>query len=262
MEYSFDIDVAREYGVDESIMIKNFQFWIMKNKANDKNYNDDRTWTYNSVRAFIKLFPFWNEKQIRRILQSLITKNILITGNYNNNKYDRTLWYAFANEEIFLSILPKEKMEEKKTKKGKSEKVNSIQILNTDNKTNDKPDKETAIDKELYAIVKESFYTVYERLYKEKPVFTNRDFKDMKFIVSKAVLVDKDNPADVLKLKMIALYKECEKNNKFWRYTPGKLLWGWNDLIPEKNSTINTKSDFERIKKENEDLEIKARSRA
>ena len=36
MEYSFNIHIAKKYGVDEAIMIKNFQFWILKNEASDK----------------------------------------------------------------------------------------------------------------------------------------------------------------------------------------------------------------------------------
>ena len=40
MIYSFDSGVAKEYGVNEAIMIANFQFWIKKNKANKNNFFD------------------------------------------------------------------------------------------------------------------------------------------------------------------------------------------------------------------------------
>ena len=141
MEYSFDIEIAKNYGVEEAIMIKNFQFWIMKNKANSKNFYDNKTWTYNSNKAYAILFPFWTEKQIRRILLSLISQNVLIKGNYNNNQYDRTLWYSFSNEVKF--ILLNGKMENPEQENENSETVNSIQILNTDNK----PDKERVAKK-------------------------------------------------------------------------------------------------------------------
>ena len=108
MEYSFDIKVAEKYGVDEAIMIKNFQFWIMKNKASKKHSYDGRTWTYNSAEEYTIFFPFWSAKQIRRILSSLISQGIIITGNYNKVRYDQTLWYAFDDESEFLSeISPK-----------------------------------------------------------------------------------------------------------------------------------------------------------
>jgi hypothetical protein len=102
VDYSFDIEHAQKYGVDEAIIIKNFQFWLRKNKANNKNIKDGRAWTFNSVKAFGILFPFWSSKQIRRTLESLVNQGIIITGNYNKIKNDRTKWYAFQNESIFL----------------------------------------------------------------------------------------------------------------------------------------------------------------
>ena len=60
MEYHFNIEYAKKYGVDEAIMIQNFVFWIMKNKANHTHQHEDRTWTYNTKKAFVALFPFWD----------------------------------------------------------------------------------------------------------------------------------------------------------------------------------------------------------
>lgn len=102
MTYSFDIDVAKEYGVNAAIMIKNFQFWIMKHRAEEKNFYDGRYWTYNSVRGWTELFCFWTPNQIRTILDSLVEKGVLKRGNYNPTPYDRTLWYAFVDEEKWI----------------------------------------------------------------------------------------------------------------------------------------------------------------
>lgn len=97
MTYQFDANIAALYGVDESIMIYNLSFWIRKNEANGKHFHDGRFWTYNSIEAFTKLFPFWTARQIRRILKSLEEKGVIVTGNYNTSAYDRTTWYAFAD---------------------------------------------------------------------------------------------------------------------------------------------------------------------
>lgn len=97
MVYQFDTDIAALYGVDESIMIANLQFWIRKNEANGKHFHDGRFWTYNSIDAFTKLFPFWTARQIRRVLKSLEDKGVIVTGNYNTSAYDRTTWYAFGD---------------------------------------------------------------------------------------------------------------------------------------------------------------------
>jgi len=147
MEYSFDIDFAKKYGVDEAIMIKSFQYWIRLNKANKSNFYDGHYWTYNTISALSELFPFWSEKQVRTILQNLLKLNILIKGNYNKFGFDRTIWYAFQNEAEFLqinkskkakaiskiekSILPNGQMELTKKENATSQIVNTIPITNT-----------------------------------------------------------------------------------------------------------------------------------
>ena len=102
MEYSFNIEFAQEFGVNEAIMIKNFQFWIQKNSANKNSKHDGRTWTYNSAVAFKQLFPFWSTGQVNRTIKSLIDQEVLMVGNYNKAKYDRTKWFAFIDEQSFV----------------------------------------------------------------------------------------------------------------------------------------------------------------
>lgn len=100
--YIFDTEVAIEYGVNEAIMIKNFQFWIERNKANGRHFIDGHYWMYNSNKAFQELFPFWSAKTIRTTLDHLRERGVLIVGNHNQSSYDRTLWYAFADEEKWI----------------------------------------------------------------------------------------------------------------------------------------------------------------
>ncbi|MBC3886793.1 hypothetical protein GH810_00480 [Acetobacterium paludosum] len=97
MNYNFDIVIAQELGVNAAIVINNLQFWIEKNEANGRHFHDDRYWTYNSMKAWKELFPFWTERQIRKTLEDLVEKSIIIKGNYNQVKYDRTLWYSFSD---------------------------------------------------------------------------------------------------------------------------------------------------------------------
>lgn len=104
MEHSFDIHLASEIGLEESIMMKHIVFWISKNKHNKKHNHDGRTWTYNSVSAFDGLFPYFTKSQIRRILKSLVSKELIIEGNYNSAKYDRTKWFAIVDEQRFVDL--------------------------------------------------------------------------------------------------------------------------------------------------------------
>ncbi len=101
MEHLFNVEMARKYGVNAAIVIRHLQFWIIKNKSNKKHLHNGRTWTYCSAQAFTKVFPYWTARQVRRILECLIDRGIIIKGRYNPKGYDRTTWYAFQDEKAF-----------------------------------------------------------------------------------------------------------------------------------------------------------------
>ncbi len=94
--HSFVPDIAVRYGVHAAILLQNISFWCEKNRANGVNEYDGNWWTYNSMKAFTTLFPYMTEKQVRTALDKLISAGILLTGNYNANRYDRTMWYAVS----------------------------------------------------------------------------------------------------------------------------------------------------------------------
>ena len=137
MQHSFDVDIAKEYGILEAILLNNMWFWIEKNRANNTNFYDGFYWTYNSTRAFNELFPYVSQRQIQSALKRLIEKEILQTGNYNKVAYDRTLWYAFT--EKGKCIMQKCKMDYANLLNGDNEKGKPI----PDNKPNKKPSKKT-----------------------------------------------------------------------------------------------------------------------
>ena len=64
MEHGFNVSIAKKYGILEAILIYNFEYWIAKNIANQKNYHNGFYWTYNSTRAFTELFPYVSQRQI------------------------------------------------------------------------------------------------------------------------------------------------------------------------------------------------------
>lgn len=125
------------YGMAEAVLIANFQFWIAKNKANGENSRDGRTWTYNSVRALQELFPYLTPDKISGALNRLVDQGVLVAGVYNPRPADRTKWYAFHDELLFLptlSHLGKSKMDSGKTPNGLPENPKSLvkKDVNTD----------------------------------------------------------------------------------------------------------------------------------
>jgi hypothetical protein len=113
MHHSFDIELACKYGVEEAILIHHFQHWITYNKRLNRNFHEERTWTYQTVEEICAHFPYLTKEQIRDLIERLCTgksrrtksdeiefEPVLIKGNFNKTNFDKTTWYAFQNEEI------------------------------------------------------------------------------------------------------------------------------------------------------------------
>ena len=133
MQHHFDVELAQKYGVAEAILLNHFEYWIELNRANEKNFYDGRYWTFNSMKAFSKIFPYMTEKKIRNALKHLQDEGLIVTGNYNKLAYDRTLWYAFSD--LAESILPKWQMEDPEMANGYFQKVEPIPDNKPDNDT-------------------------------------------------------------------------------------------------------------------------------
>lgn len=101
-ELSFNIEAARRFGVDGAIMLQGMAAWISKNRANERHFHDGRWWTYNSKAALARLFPFWTEKQIRRIVNALTAAEAILQGNYSDGSYHNTTWYALSDDVLEL----------------------------------------------------------------------------------------------------------------------------------------------------------------
>jgi len=128
MNHTFDVGHAEKYGLEEAILITHLQFWILKNRANGKHFHDGRTWTYNSIAAFKVLFPYWKGEKVRRIMESLREQKVLTIGNYNKVAYDRTMWYTFIDESMFLP----DQIDLAKTTNRKGKTAEPIPDINTD----------------------------------------------------------------------------------------------------------------------------------
>lgn len=104
MHHIFDIEIAKQYGVNAAIILQNIEYWITYNKANEKCFYEGRYWTYSSVRAFEELFPYLSGQQIRTALQKLMDDEVIIKGCFNKTGMDRTTWYAITEKgEVILN---------------------------------------------------------------------------------------------------------------------------------------------------------------
>jgi hypothetical protein len=103
LSHSYNVDICCLYGLEEAVLIHHFQYWISHNLNLKRNFHDGRTWSFQTHAEISAHFPYWTPDKIRRYLDSLVEKGVIIKGNFNKTPFDRTIWYAFRDEEKFLS---------------------------------------------------------------------------------------------------------------------------------------------------------------
>ena len=131
--HAFHPQIAADYGVDIAILVHYMHFWIDKNARSGKNHYDGHTWMYQPLKDLKSAFPYWTVRQVEWLIKKAVSKGILIKGNYNNTKYDRTCWYAFADEKKF-SISQNCEMEKTELRNGFRTNVTPIPVNKTVNK--------------------------------------------------------------------------------------------------------------------------------
>ncbi|MFT5760913.1 MAG: hypothetical protein ACI8WA_000014 [Polaribacter sp.] len=178
MIFQFDSKIAEDYGINEAVFVHNIFFWINHNKANNKHCYEDKYWTYNTKMAYVKLFPFWTYEQVKKIIRNLVEKDVLLTANFNENSWDKTLWYTLTDEVLFYyesmlnpsknALVQKQQSSVAKTTVDSGNNNNrmlqkQLSYIGTDNKTHIiKPDSENAL-----AFFKDNFPSRYEKFLME-----------------------------------------------------------------------------------------------
>lgn len=96
-EHHFNVEVAKVVGVTAAAVLHNFVFWCEKNAADERNHRDGRVWAYASIKSLTRLFPYLSDKQIRTAIDKLVGAGLLVKGDFNLDKFDRTVWYAVTD---------------------------------------------------------------------------------------------------------------------------------------------------------------------
>lgn len=245
MQHSFDVDIAKEYGILEAILLNNIWFWIEKNKANNTNYYDGFYWTYNSTRAFNELFPYVSQRQIQNALKKLIDDGVLQTGNYNKVAYDRTLWYAFTKKG--KCIMQKCKMDDAEMLNGSVDNVQPIPDIKQDITTDGKPNNNLPTSPEPHILTKEELIEVLENEF--KIIWAKYPNKQGKASALKSYIKARTKDKveyDVIEngLKRYLVY--CKQNKKWYSPKNGSTWFNqqsWNDEYPLKELTTKDLQD-------------------
>lgn len=92
--------LVKAIGANEAIVLQQIHYWLDINKKANRNYYDGKYWTYNTYEGWHEEFFWLSESTVRRVLAELVKKGLLIKGNYNKSKFDRTNWYTINYDEV------------------------------------------------------------------------------------------------------------------------------------------------------------------
>jgi hypothetical protein len=82
--------LATAIGLNKAIVLQQAHYWLQKS---DK-HKDGHKWFYNRYEDWKEQFPFWSDRTIRRTISDLEKDHLLISGNFNKKKSDKTKWYT------------------------------------------------------------------------------------------------------------------------------------------------------------------------
>lgn len=76
---------------DEAIVFQQIHYWL---KRTNNVQEDGHNWVYNSMTDWLKQFPWIKTRaRLTRYFDDLEKRGLIITGNFNKAKFDKTKWY-------------------------------------------------------------------------------------------------------------------------------------------------------------------------
>ena len=249
MEHHFNTDIAKDFGIEEAIILHSIFFWLSKNASNNKHFYDGLYWFYNSKKAFVEMFPYMNETKIFRLLKNLEEKGIIAKGNYSKDKWDKTNWYALTKNGIdymvrngyknndLQSLLQNDTIERVKMNDGALQNEQSI-LINNNTYTNtytNKKDKDKSLSKK----------TTKDELFEECWLAYRRKGKKGKAYPYWKKLTDDEKQSVLPHIKAYVQANELQYQQDFERYLRDKTF---QSIVISKNTVVYDPTKFDSTK--------------
>lgn len=91
--------LAVKFGLNQALVLQQMHYWLRKSK----NIREGHKWVYKTLEDWHKEFPFWSKSTLERIIRKLEEEQLIVVGNYNRLKMDRTKWYRVNYKAIDMT---------------------------------------------------------------------------------------------------------------------------------------------------------------
>lgn len=100
--HTFNVSIAKAFGLTEAILLQNFYHWYQCNKGNDDMFKDGRVWFFRSVAQIVECYPYLSPDKVRYAIERLIHSGFLFKGNYSEDKLKKASWYSLSDKTLSL----------------------------------------------------------------------------------------------------------------------------------------------------------------
>ncbi len=94
--HSFNIEVARLFGVDEAIVIGHFAHFLKYHEANETNFYEGHYWVYDSAKSLSDALPYWSSNKIQKLIKRMEDRGLLISGDFSEDRSKRPKYYRLG----------------------------------------------------------------------------------------------------------------------------------------------------------------------
>ena len=94
----FDNDVAKKYGIRESIILCSFYRLVKHKAANSAKTKDGKYWVMNSATSLSKLYPFMSFDQVKKTVVKMEKEGLIESTIITNSPFDRTKSYTITEK--------------------------------------------------------------------------------------------------------------------------------------------------------------------
>lgn len=92
----FNPRLAELLGLNESIILNHIHYWLERNS----NIVEGKKRVYNSYEQWNKQIGFLSTSTIKKAIKKLEAMGIVLSGNFNKCKMDKTKWYTIAYDNL------------------------------------------------------------------------------------------------------------------------------------------------------------------
>ena len=98
----FNVSLATQIGLIESIILQHFFFMYSANKEKDSMIKEGRVWFFRSVKSMNETYPYISTDKIRRAIENLVSVGLVYKGDYSTDKFKRSTWYSLSDLSISI----------------------------------------------------------------------------------------------------------------------------------------------------------------